>query len=65
MFSSFYNLFVCYVISVFGKRFGRDDVAMPVLQVEDDALETWCAEHVAVGRWADGIEAHRGEDKPG
>ena len=50
--------------TVLGERFGSDDEAATVLQVQGDALETRSAEHVAVGRGTDGIETYGGEDEP-
>lgn len=39
---------MCDVVAVFRQRFGGDDEAMAVLQVECDAAEARSAQHVAV-----------------
>ena len=39
---------MCDVVAVFWQRFGGDDEAVAVLQVEGDALEARFAKHVAV-----------------
>ena len=39
---------MCDVVAVFWQRFGGDDKAMAVLQVECDATETRFAQHVAI-----------------
>ena len=52
------------VAAVFGQRCGGDGEPSARRQVERDALEPRCREHIAVGGGTDGIEAHRREDIP-
>lgn len=44
----FYDFFMRDVVAVFRQRFGGDDEATAVLQVECDATEARSAQHVAV-----------------